>query len=59
VVRIRPDFALGHLTYGVALAKQGKLQEALGEFQTTLRLDPDNKFARQNLETLQANNSIK
>jgi len=55
VIRIRPDFALGHLIYGVALAKEGKMQEALREFQTTLNLNPANKFARQNLETVQGN----
>ncbi|MGH7977669.1 MAG: tetratricopeptide repeat protein [Limisphaerales bacterium] len=55
VVRIRPDFERAHLNYGVALAKQGKLEAALKEFQITLQLNPTNKFARQNLETVQAN----
>jgi tetratricopeptide (TPR) repeat protein len=55
VVRIRPDFARAHLMYGVGLARQGKLSEALKEFQMTLQLDPTNKYALQNLETLEGN----
>jgi tetratricopeptide (TPR) repeat protein len=55
VVRIRPDFARAHLIYGVGLARQGKLSEALTEFKMTLQLDPTNKFARQNFETVQGN----
>jgi tetratricopeptide (TPR) repeat protein len=55
VVRIRPDFERAHLNYGVALAKLGKLDAALKEFQITLQLNPTNKFARQNLEAVQAN----
>lgn len=55
IVRIRPDFARAHLMYGVGLARQGKSPEALKEFQITLQLDPTNKYALQNLETLQKN----
>ena len=44
-----------HLNYGVALAKLGKLDEALKEFQITLQLNPTNTVAQQNLETIQAN----
>lgn len=55
VIRIRPDFAPAHLIYGVGLARQGKSREAVKEFQITLQLDPTNQFARQNLETVQAN----
>jgi lipoprotein NlpI len=43
------------LNFGVALAKQGKLDAALKEFQITLQLNPTNKFAQQNLEAVQAN----
>ncbi|HEY3932088.1 MAG TPA: tetratricopeptide repeat protein [Verrucomicrobiae bacterium] len=55
VIRYRPDFERAHLSCGVALAKQGKLQAALKEFQITLQLNPTNKFAQHNLETIQAN----
>jgi tetratricopeptide (TPR) repeat protein len=55
IVRLRPDFERAHLNFGVALAKQGKLDAALKEFQITLQLNPTNKFAQQNLETVQAN----
>jgi tetratricopeptide (TPR) repeat protein len=55
VVRNRPDFAPAHLNDGLALAKLGKLDEALKEFQVTLCLNPTNLVARQNLEAVQSN----
>ena len=55
VVHIRPDFARAHLIYGVGLAREGKLREAQKEFQITLQLDHENKFAQQNLATVQGN----
>jgi tetratricopeptide (TPR) repeat protein len=55
VVRIRPDFARAHLNDGVALAKLGKLDEALKEFQITLQLNPTNIVAQQNLEAVRMN----
>jgi tetratricopeptide (TPR) repeat protein len=55
VVRARPDFAPGHLNDGLTLAKLGKTDEALKELQITLRLNPTNLAALQNLETIQAN----
>jgi tetratricopeptide (TPR) repeat protein len=55
VVHTRPDFVPGHLNNGLALARLGKPGEALQEFQTTLRLDPANTVARQNLEVIQTN----
>jgi tetratricopeptide (TPR) repeat protein len=54
VVHTRPDFAPGHLNNGLALARLGKPDDALKELQTTLRLDPTNSMARQNLEMIQA-----
>ena len=54
-VRIRPDFAPGHLNNGLAFAQSGKLEEALKEFQTTLNLNPTDTVARQNFEAVQAN----
>jgi tetratricopeptide (TPR) repeat protein len=54
VVRFRPDFPRAHLNYGVALAKQGKLEPALKEFQFTLQLNPTNASARRYLEAAQA-----
>lgn len=52
VVRFRPDFARAHLNLGVTLAKQGKVDDALSEFQTTLGLNPTNKSAQQNIDTI-------
>jgi tetratricopeptide (TPR) repeat protein len=40
VVSKSPNKARGHLNLGVALGKQGRFAEAVGEFQTTLKLDP-------------------
>jgi Flp pilus assembly protein TadD len=53
VVRLRPDYALGHLNLGVALVKQGRVDDAAVQFQETLRLDPNNKHAQEHLETIQ------
>ena len=52
---IRPDFIWAHLNDGVALAKLGKLEDALKEFQMTLRLNPTNTVAQQNLDAVQMN----
>ncbi|MDB6022822.1 MAG: hypothetical protein JWQ04_2679 [Pedosphaera sp.] len=54
VTRRRPDFARAHLNLGVAFAKQGKLDEALQEFNVTLELNPANKSAPQFIETTRA-----
>jgi tetratricopeptide (TPR) repeat protein len=54
VARLRPDFARGRVNFGVALARSGKIEEALAEFQTALRLNPTNETARRNLDRLQA-----
>ena len=55
VIRLRPDFARAHLNHGVALAKQGKLDDALSQFKMAVQLDPADKVAQQNLDSLQAN----
>jgi len=54
VIRLKPDYARAHLNLGVALGKQGKFEPALEEFNTTLRLNPDNKLASQHIATIQA-----
>jgi tetratricopeptide (TPR) repeat protein len=52
VIRYRPDFAPAHLNLGITLAKQGKTEQALREFHTTLQLDPGNKLAQQQIQDL-------
>jgi Flp pilus assembly protein TadD len=47
VVRLRPDYAEGHLNLGIALARQGSMSEALAHLQTALRLEPGNGKARE------------
>jgi tetratricopeptide (TPR) repeat protein len=54
VIRYRPDFAPAHLYLGITLAKQGKTDPALLEFQKTLQLDPGNKLAPPQIAALQA-----
>jgi tetratricopeptide (TPR) repeat protein len=51
-VRLRPDFALGHLNYAIALAKLGHLEPARTHFRETLRLDPTNARAAEYLRSL-------
>ena len=52
LVRLRPDFALGHLNLGVALARRGRLGEAQAQFYETLRLDPKNSSAQNHLDSI-------
>jgi len=54
VTRMRPDYAPAHLNLGVALEKLGQTQDALTQFEETLRLEPGNKLAAQYLEALRA-----
>ena len=44
-VRLQPDSAPAHTSLGAALCAQGRLDEALAEYETALRLDPDNPEA--------------
>jgi Flp pilus assembly protein TadD len=41
---------MAHLDRGIMLARLGRLEAAIQEFQTTLRLDPGNAQARQYLD---------
>jgi tetratricopeptide (TPR) repeat protein len=49
-VRIEPNVAKTHNDLGVALAMQGKFDEAISYFTQALRLDPDYADARRNLQ---------
>ena len=53
-IALQPDSSGVHNSLGVILAKQGKTNEALAEFETALRLDPRNEAARTNEETAEA-----
>jgi len=44
-----PDAYVAHLNLGFALAQNGKLDEAIGQFEETLRIKPDYAEARYNL----------
>jgi len=51
-VRLRPDDANAEANLGSALAEIGKLAEAKLHFQRALRIDPNHKLARENLEQI-------
>ena len=48
-LEIKPDFAEAQNSLGIALARQGKLKEAIVHFSEALRLKPDYAEARHNL----------
>jgi Flp pilus assembly protein TadD len=54
VVRLRPDLAKAHQYLGLALAKEGKLNQALTEFNIALQLNPTNELARKNIKQLES-----
>ena len=54
VTRMRPEYAPAHLNLGVALEQLGQVQDALTQFEETLRLEPGNKLAAHYLEALRA-----
>jgi tetratricopeptide (TPR) repeat protein len=54
VILLKPEYAPAHLNLGVALQQLGQVQDALTQFEATLRLEPDNKLAAQYLEALRA-----
>jgi cytochrome c-type biogenesis protein CcmH/NrfG len=49
---INPGFYQAHYDLGLAYRMQGRFGEAAKEFQTVLRLKPDHRAARENLEIL-------
>ena len=40
-MQINPDYADAHCNLGVAYWQQGQFEEAIREYQTTLRINPD------------------
>ena len=51
-VRLSPNYPLGHLNLGIALAKLNRPTEAMTQFEETLRLDPNNQKATDYLRAL-------
>jgi tetratricopeptide (TPR) repeat protein len=51
-VRKSPHKARPHVSLGVAYFDQGRLDEAIREYQTALKFNPQYAKARNNLETL-------
>ncbi len=52
-VAIRPDYAEALNNLGIALAKQGRVEEAIQRFKQAVRADGSFRDARRNLEILQ------
>lgn len=51
-LRINPDFEEAHYNLAVAYARAGNIDNAIAHFERVLELDPANRAARENLETL-------
>ena len=53
-LRIRPDFTSAHYNVAVALARMGRIGEAVSHFDRVIELDPGNGPARAYLDQLRA-----
>jgi protein O-GlcNAc transferase len=53
VLKLKPDYAEGHVDLGVTLAKMGRLSDAIEQFKTALQIKPDNLSAHRDLERAQ------
>ena len=49
-IRLRPDYAEAHNNLGILLARQGRLEAAIGHFREAMRIRPDNPEAQRNLD---------
>lgn len=53
-IRLDPEYANAEFNLGAALANSGRLQEAMTHLSTAVRLQPDDRRARQSLESVAA-----
>jgi tetratricopeptide (TPR) repeat protein len=51
-LEVVPDSAVIYNALGAAVGQQGRIQEAISAFETAVRLNPENKDARTNLEAI-------
>jgi tetratricopeptide (TPR) repeat protein len=52
-LRINPKYAKAHYNLGLALGRQGNLEEAMSHYREAVRIDPRYTKARRALEDLQ------
>jgi Flp pilus assembly protein TadD len=52
-VRLQPGNPRTHFNYGVLLAREGQLDEALQELKATLQLDPGNQQAQEYINRIE------
>ena len=55
-MRIKPDYTKAHNNLGLALARQGEVQQAIMHYREALRLKPDWPSALNNLAWILATN---
>ena len=51
-IRCNPNYANAHFNLGLVLYQTGNLTGAVFEFKTALRVDPNHKMARLQLESM-------
>ena len=51
LVRDFPDYAMGHFALGNVLAKEGRRDEAIGQYRSARRLDPDDAVIASGLDS--------
>ena len=52
VLRLEPKSIAAHMDLAAALTSLGKLEDAKAQWMEALKLDPNNEFARQNLQKI-------
>jgi hypothetical protein len=54
-LQLEPDFADAHANLGLVLAELGRMDEAMQQWETAVRLDPKQENARRALERVRGN----
>jgi tetratricopeptide (TPR) repeat protein len=51
-LKLNPEYTDAHYNLGIAYKEKGLLNEAIKEFEETLKIQPDHEKAREMLESL-------